>query len=250
MVSNQKVVRAVLALLVAVTLVAGGLLAKQPEVQAAPDPQTTTPRSITVIGQGTAYSAPDIAYMSVGVDVINTDVITAVNDANTNIQAVIDALQGAGVAAEDIRTEYYNIYREGSYGPVAEGMEQPPANYHVTNVINVTVRDVTQIGNLLATAVTAGANVVNNISFDISERSALQTDARTAAFADATARATELAGLVGATLGEVLSVQEGDGGYYPLASAERAQGGGAGNVPIAGGTLSVSVTLTVTFAIS
>ncbi|KAB2862451.1 MAG: hypothetical protein F9K46_07050, partial [Anaerolineae bacterium] len=98
MVSNQKVVRAALALLVAVTVVAGGLLTKQPEVQAAPDRQSTTPRSITVIGQGTAYSAPDIAYMSVGVDVINTDVITAVNDANTNIQAVIDALQAAVVA--------------------------------------------------------------------------------------------------------------------------------------------------------
>lgn len=250
MLSNQKLIRATLAVFVAVTFVTGGLLAKQSKVEAASNRQATTPRSITVIGQGTAYAAPDIAYMSVGVDVINTDVITAVNDGNTNIQAIIDALTAAGVAPEDIRTEYYNIYREGSYGPATPGVEQPPANYHVTNVINVTVRDVTQIGSLLATAVTAGANVVNNISFDISERSALQTDARSAAFADATARATEIAGLVGGTLGEVLSVQEGDAGYYPLASAERAQGSGGGSVPIAGGTLSVNVTLTVTFAIN
>lgn len=250
MVSNHKAIRAALALLFAVTLVAGGLLTRQLEVEAAPVRQSTTPRTITVTGQGTSYAAPNIAYMSVGVEGINIDVITAVNETNANIQAVIDALQGADVAPEDIRTEYYNIYREGSYGPVAEGVEQPPANYHVTNVINVTVRDVTQIGNLLATAVSAGANIVNNISFDISDRSALQTEARTAAFADATVRANEIAGLIGGTVGEVISVQEGDSGYYPFASSERAQGGGAGNVPIAGGTLSVNVTLTVTFAIS
>ncbi|MBI5930887.1 MAG: SIMPL domain-containing protein [Chloroflexi bacterium] len=251
MFSNQKVVRAALALTFVVTLVAGGLLAKQSKVEAGPARQNSTPRTITVTGQGTAYSAPDIAYMSVGVDNSNADVVTAVNDTNAKIQAVIDALKAAGVAPEDIRTEYYNIYQESNvYGPVAEGTTPPAPTYHVTNVINVTVRDVAQIGNLLATAVTAGANIVNNISFDISERAALETTARTDAFADATARATEIAGLLGGTLGEVVSVQEGDAGYYPMAASERAMGGGAGNVPIAGGTLSVNISLTVTFAIN
>jgi uncharacterized protein YggE len=254
MFSQNKLVRSALALAFATALIAGGLLAKQSSVEAGPVRQDAGQRTITVIGYGTAYSAPDIAYMSIGVENSNADVVAAVNDTNTRIQAVIDALTGAGIAPEDIRTEYYNIYQDSIYapGPVSDpatGQEQQ-RTYRVTNVINVTVRDVGQIGTLLATGVNAGANIVNNISFDISERATLETQARGSAFQDATARATELATLLGGTLGQVISVSEGDAGFYSPVASARPQGGGAGDVPIAGGTLSVNVNLFVTFAIN
>jgi uncharacterized protein YggE len=160
-------------------------------------------------------------------------------------------LEAGGVDAKDIRTESYNIYQDTSQSGPGAPQDAPPI-YRVSTSVSVTVRQTDQVGDLLAAAVNAGANNVNYIQFSIEDQTALQSQARQLAVADAHARAEELAGLMGLTLGEPLQVSESGSTGTPL------YGKGGGGVayaaavapPISQGTLSVDMSVTVTYAVS
>ncbi|MBN2303636.1 MAG: SIMPL domain-containing protein [Anaerolineae bacterium] len=205
------------------------------------------PRTITVVGQGVSYGAPDVVRIGLGVEAVNEDVLLAMNESNSRMEAVMQVLRDNGVAADDIRTENFSIYQERSYG-MGDPMEQTSAVYRVFNGLVITLRDTTKVGELLSAAVSAGANMVNYVQFDIDNRIALESNARALAVDNARARAEELAGMLGLAVGDPVSVSEGGPEYYsPM------MGGGGGGafeaaaVPISGGTLSVSVSVTITF---
>ena len=220
--------------------------------EAAPSRQGDLPlQTITVTGTGTAYGAPDIVRVGLGVEASNQDILAAMEDTNARMNAVIQALRDGGVAPEDIRTENYSIYQDYSFGPVgpAEMGGQPAPTYRVSIGVTVTVRNTGQVGELLAAAVSAGANMVNYLQFDIDDRAALESEARTLAVADAHDRAEQLAGQLGLAVGDPVRVVEGGGDYGP----PRPFGGGGGlgaadaAPPISEGTLSVSMSVTITY---
>ena len=238
-----------------VTLVAVftlALLAVPMSAAAAPPAQDGEPRTITVTGFGTAYGAPDVARLGLGVDGLNEDILAAMDDVNARMNAVTQALQVGGVAPEDIRTEYFSIYQDyGPYGQPEPGTEVKPS-YRVSTSVAVTVRETDNVGELLAAAVSAGANIVNYIQFDIEDRAGLQADARELAVADAQTRAEHLAGILGMSVGEPLQVTEGSDLYGPYPGGYGGGGGGpaVGAAPaISEGQLSVSMSVTITFAL-
>ncbi|HEX3054143.1 MAG TPA: SIMPL domain-containing protein [Aggregatilineaceae bacterium] len=219
--------------------------------EAAPHQQDATERTITVTGYGTSYGAPDIVRLGLGVESVNPDIMVAMDDVSSRINAVMQTLQDAGVALEDIRTEYFSIYQDYSYsGPQQmEGGQSTPA-YRVSTSLAVTVRSTENVGELIASAVSAGANLVNYMQFDIADRATLESQARTDAVADARVRAEELAAQLGVTVGDAIRVVEGDQNAVPM--YDRGGGGGMGagsSVPISEGQLSVSMAVTITFAV-
>ena len=218
---------------------------------APPTQDTGVPRTLTVTGYGTAYGAPDVVQVGLGVDTSNADIQVAMNDASSRMNAVMQALEAGGVDQKDIRTDSFNIYQDNSQS--APGSSQTPAQpvYRVSTTVSVTVRQTDKVGDLLAAAVNAGANNVNYIQFSIEDRTALESQARQVAVADARSRADELAGLMGLTVGEPLQVSEGSSSSAPIYGL-----GGGGKVaaavapPISQGTLSVDMSVTVTYAVS
>ena len=75
------------------------------------------------------------------------------------------------------------------------GKFEPPAGfYRVSNMVQVTIRDMTKVGDVIDTAVKAGANNVWGISFSLENTDDLEDQAREAAVKDARARAESLAG--------------------------------------------------------
>jgi len=127
--------------------------------------------------------------------------------------------------------------------------EQSAAIYRVSIGVTITVRTPDKVGELLSAAVSAGANMVNYIQFDIADHTALQDQAREAAVTDAKTRAEQLAGLLGLKVGDPLTVVENGESYgMPMADG---RGGGAmmAAVPISQGTLSVSMSVTITYAL-
>jgi len=243
--------RGLMAALAAALIVA---LAPAFSAQAAPAPQdgvTPDQRTVTVTGYGTAYGAPDIVTVGLGVEASNADILTAMDDATQRMNQVIDALEGQGIASEDIRTEHFSIYQDYYGGPSASG-ERPEPIYRVSMGVNITVRETSRVGVLLSTAVKAGANLVNYVNFDIDDRAPLQSDARSSAVADARDRAQQLADILGLTVGEPLKVIEEAQTYFGL-EARGMGGGGAGasalNDAIREGQLGVSIAVTITFAL-
>jgi uncharacterized protein len=212
------------------------------------NPASGPVNSITVNGFGEASGTPDVAYITLGIDTVNTDVGQAVEQANTQMDAIIAALGEAGVVPEDIQTAYFNVYSD-----FFDANNQPTTDrvYHVQNSVTVTVRDTSQVSGVINAALEAGANSVNGLSFGIADTSSLEQEARQAAVDDARQRAQQLADIFGVTLGDAIIITEVPAGYFPgMPYASQVGLGGAGGPQIAPGQLQVSVQVSVTFAIA
>ncbi|CUS03827.2 conserved exported protein of unknown function [Candidatus Promineifilum breve] len=204
--SNKKSMIAVLLVLVMGMALAacGGALPAQPGSAAAQQTNNNV-GGITVIGQGTAYGQPDQATVIVGVESFAPTVQEATTQNQTTLDNVMAALETAGIAAEDIQTTNYSLYAEQIYGDKGpEGI----AGYRISNQVNVKIRDVAVVGDVLAAVTEAGANAIYGINFAVADPAALEAEARAAAVADARKRAESLAELGGVALGDVVIISE------------------------------------------
>lgn len=205
--------------------------------------------TLSVTGMGTAYLAPDIAYLYLGVHTEKQTAVDAMNANNTQTVAVIKALTDFGIDPKDVRTTNFSIYPIDKYDPQTN---QPTGEktYSVDNTVYVTVRDIKKLGDLLDTMVKAGANTVNSIQFDVANKDEALKGARADAVKDATAKAKELADAAGVTLGAIQSVSFLDN--QPIPFADGKGGGGAvaaAAVPIQSGQLTFTVTVNMVYAI-
>jgi uncharacterized protein len=250
----RKVLYGLVVMVVVVALAMGGLAvalaggrgsAQPAAAQTAPQ---TAARSITVVGTGKVSGKPDIARVTVGIETQAPLLQQAVDENKTKMSGLLDTLKKLGLADQDIRTSNYSVYTE-RVSPPAPGAEATANQmiYHVTNQVDVTVRDVNQIGEVLDKAVAAGANNIYGVNFSVEDTAKLEADARAKAVADARARAASLAQLNGVQLGEVLTVSEVVGGAaYPMARA--AEGLGGGGTPVQPGELEMSFSIQITYA--
>ena len=217
-------------------------------VSAQADIATGPVNSISVSGSGQASGTPDVAYINLGVDTVDPDVGQAVENANTEMAAIIAALTDAGVDPKDIQTTNFNVYPEDRYDQ--NGQPTGERVYHVQNSLTVTVRDISNVGTIIEAGLGAGADSINGLNFGIDDTAELEQEARVNAIADARQRAEQLAAAFGVTLGDPIIISEVSGGYYqppmPLAARD-AMGGSAAQ--ITPGQLQVSVQVNVTFAI-
>jgi len=209
---------------------------------------TVPPRTLHVSGEGRAFTAPDVALVTVGVEVEHEALARATADAAARMKGVLAALEKAGIASKDVRTVRYDVQvkrrPEKLSGPGGE-----PSGYRVANQVQVTVRDLGKVGAILDQVVAAGANEVSGLSFDKEDPSGERSRALESAVADARAKASVLARAAGATLGEVLQVTEGGRGPMPMLRQGLVATRASGEVPIAGGQLEIAASVDVTFAL-
>ena len=206
-------------------------------------------RTLSVSGSGEALLSPDIAYIYVGVHTENTVAATAVEENTTQTEALMQAIRDFGIEANDIRTTNFSIYPMDRFDP-ATGLPSGEKVYAVDNTVYVTVRDLTKLGDLLDTAVQAGANNINSVQFDVAEKDEALKQARAEAVKDAESQAQSLAQAAGLSLGEIQSISFFDAQPYPLFDGK---GGGAmaaeaaAAVPIQPGQLTFTVNVSVTY---
>ena len=206
-------------------------------------------RTISVTGSGQISLAPDVAYIYVGVHTEAAEASQAVTTNNANTQKVIDALKGFGVAAEDIRTTNFAIWPYTQVDP--QTGQQTGTTYAVDNTVYVSVRDLAKLGDLLDVVVKAGANNIQSIQFDKSDKTEALSQARIAAIENAKKQAEELATAAGVKLGAVQNISYYDSTPYPYYDAY-GKGGGGGDgiamaVPIQPGQLQLTVSVTITY---
>jgi uncharacterized protein YggE len=204
-------------------------------------------RTLAVAGQGKAYLTPDVAYINIGVHTEGSDVAEALSNNTAQANKVSAALKAMGIDAKDIQTTNFNIYPQQQFGPNGEVLS---SKYMVDNGVYVTVRDLSQLGALLDAAVKAGANQINGIQFDSSQKEKAITDARKAAIANARSQADEMAQATGVKLGDVQTINAFNSGPIPMFDAKGgAQLGAGGSVPVSAGQLVITVDVNLTFAI-
>ena len=147
---------------------------------------------------------------------------------------------------KDIKTVSYNIYPQYTYPrydkPVISG-------YQVNQTMTIKIRNLDEVSAILDGVVSAGANQINSLSFEIDEPEKLKAEARKMAIADAKKKARELEKELGIDLGKIINFSENTGGFptpvYLEAKGDMGGGGDSGpSVPSGENEISVNVYLT------
>lgn len=205
--------------------------------------------TISVTGFGQASGVPDTAMIQLGVSILGNDVTSAINDSNATMEAITAALGELGIPPENILTSNFNVWPEdrGVFESEPSGLSR---QFRVESTLQVKVAGTDKSGEVLQASLEAGANNIYGLTFSIDDSSALVSEARAAAIADAKDRAAEIAEELGVELGDALIIAESTSGmpqFSGLAFAESAVGGGA--PPLSPGETTVSAQISITFAI-
>lgn len=211
------------------------------------DQGQTETGTIVVSGTGRVAVEPDVADLRLGVTVSRPTVDAARAEAAKVMDAILAAVDSARVARRDVRTALLSVqprydYRE-SRAPALTG-------YELANMVEVTVRDLAKLGDVVDGTLAAGATSMDGLSFRVEDPAPAERDARRQAMAAARARADVLADAAGLVIEGVADIVEGSPVRppIPMPKMERmAMAAADVSTPVEGGSLEVAVTVTVTY---
>ncbi len=202
--------------------------------------------SVSVTANGTVKVTPDVAYTTVGV-VTQKKKMQDAQTANRDLMnTVVAALKEAGLTDDDIRTTNYSVYPVYDYS----GDTSKIASFEVNNTVELTIRDINKVGEILDAAAAAGANTSYSVRFDVLDKEPSYNQALTAAMESARAKADTLAAAGKFTIKAVMNVSEGytsSSIYREYAAMEAPAADQATYVNA--GDLDVTATVTVVFEI-
>jgi len=198
--------------------------------------------TVTVSGSAIVTSKPDEAVISLGVQTQAQTATDALRQNAAKMSDVIAAITGLGIDQSDISTDSVNL------SPQTNNDGTLVIGYVAQNSVSVTVHDLSKAGPVIDAANSAGANVVNGISFQVSEQNPALTAALTAAVQDAKSRADAMAAGAGATVGDVVSISDQTSSQPIPFAYDRAMAAGA-VTPIEPGTITTTVSVTAVWAL-
>ena len=121
-------------------------------------------RTMTLTGHSEMEIAPDIIIIRLGVQTTGENLSQIQADNARISQSIIQTLQRMGIT--DIKTSQYSIDRVYDF----EDGRQIDRGFSVRNILQIRTTNLEAAGSIIDAAVNAGANVVDLITFDISNR--------------------------------------------------------------------------------
>ena len=165
--------------------------------------QAAVERTVSVTASATLKVPNDSASLGFSVSRERRTRGAALRAVSSGLRGVIAAVQGTpGVGAGDVATGRISV-RKSSRGERVV--------YRATEGIGVTLHQPDQAGELVSTAIAAGATGVSGPNFFVGDTEAAFAGALTAAFDKAKGQAAALATRAGGTLGPALTIDEGEG---------------------------------------
>ena len=201
--------------------------------------------SITAVGDASVSVPPDMARVDLGVSTQAATAQDATQQNATQASAVITALQTLLGASASIKTISYSV--SPVYNNPPPGQSATIIGYTVTNIVEATLTDLTQVGKVIDTAIQSGANRVQGISFGLQDRTAPVAQALKLAAARARSQADAIASGLNLHTGSVLEASEG----VNLTNATvLTPGAGVATTPIETGMVVVQASVTIQVAIT
>ena len=173
--------------------------------RAAPDPRGVGKNEtlLVVTASGRAETRPDEARLQLGVQ---SDASSAGEASRLNrekMDRVTSALARLGVGRDDFQTRNLSLSR------IDHGPER--GRYRAYNVVEVTMRDMSKVGDAVTAVTEAGANVLSGPSLRVADAEAANKSAYAAAYRNARARAEAYAQAADLQIGRVLGIYDGGG---------------------------------------
>lgn len=166
-------------------------------------------RQVTVTGQGRVSYSPDVAVVTLGVQIDKAaKAEEALNQLNAKIDGIIKAVKALGITDDDLQTQNYSLYPQYDYKDNISAVAGYNANEQIVIKVTGYDKDQNRLSQVIAAASKAGANQVNSLSFDASNLNELKQEARIEAIQDARAKSTALAEAAGVEIKSIASWYE------------------------------------------
>jgi uncharacterized protein YggE len=203
-------------------------------------------RTLSLTGSDTVKTAPDMVSISTGVTSEGQTANDALSKNTAAMTEVVNTLKSAGIEPKDIQTTNFSV------SPIYERKKENEASfitgYRVSNSVNITVRDIKKLGDVLDKTVAAGANTIDSIQFGVAESEKMKDKARKLAMQNAIDNAKLYAEAAGMELGPVIKITE-SGDFTPRPLRARAAAAPimaeSAPVPVEGGTMSIEAKVQV-----
>lgn len=213
---------------------------------AAQEPAPDAQRTLDVSAQATVTRPPDRARVRLAVETVARTARAATTGNAEAMSAVLDALEGLGIAPSTVQTESVSLAPRYDRGDADQ--EPTIVGYQAMNRVSVPVDDVDRVGAVVDAAVSAGANRVLGIQFELSDPESAYHDALEQAMAMARREAETAAAALDEPLGPAIRVSTGGvqapAPQGPVPEMMRAQ---AASTPVQPGELEVRATVHITY---
>ncbi len=227
------------------------LLAHSPRLIAQTKTDKPLPPFVRVTGEGMITVPPDLALIQVGV-VTQAETAQAASQENARrIDGVITDLRRVLGSTAEIKTVGYTL--SPVYRYPKDGSKPTISGYSATNLVEVKVKDLQQVGRVLDVAAQGGANTIHSLQFGLKDDSSAQAEALRQAVVNARAKADTLASALGLHVIRVMSVEESGPVARPLSNqflARQALQTAAVPTPVEPGTLELHASVTLTVELS
>ncbi len=208
--------------------------------------QKTDAPVVTLSVVGVARAKPDRAMLNAGVQTKAVSAADAMAQNARQMQSVLAALKGKGVADKDIQTSSVSLTQDYDYGEKGQVFK----GYVANNSVSVRMKDIGKVGTVLDTLVSAGATNVSGPTFMVEDDSALSEAARL----DAMQQAAKLSAFYAKTAGfgkaRLLSISEVQemAGPMPMANMKAmSDASGIAGTPIEPGEVASQINITVRY---
>ena len=220
---------------------------------AAQQPAEKPDRTINVNATGTVQREPEKAVITVAVESSAATAQAAAQANARKMDAVFTALRRVGITPPKVRTISYELHPQYAQ-PTRENPNptQRVTGYRAINMVLVDVDTIARVGTVIDATVTAGANRIHNLSFELRDFESARLEALRIATQRARTEADVLATAAGQRLGVPLNISSSSH-YQPVAyrmEALQAVDMAAPPpppTPIEGGTITITANVNIVY---
>lgn len=234
----MKVSKFVLAGIAAGVLLAGTASAQQAEY----------PRTIGVSGQGEVRAEPDRASLTLSIESRKPKLDDARAEVAKTVEAVLKLTRELKVDPKLVHATRINVQPE--YNWQAQSNERNLIGYYVSRQVEVELRDLEKLGQLLERSIDLGVNQVGDPRLDSGKRQELVREALAKAVVDARQNAEVIAKAAGAKLGNARTINantEFTPPPMPMVRAMAMEAKAAGGAPYQSGEMTFNATVNVQY---
>ena len=211
-------------------------------------PERTVQPQISVTGEGKVTVTPDQAVITIGVENMGADASEVKKKNDVAIDAIIKYLKSMNLPAGDYQTQRVYLNRNYDY-------TKKKYNYVASQIIQITLKDLSKYDALMMGLVDAGANNIQGVQFKTSKLAQYESEARAEAIREAKKKANDYAGALGQTAGKAIFVTDNSVGHYPVPVMqsmrfEKAESADMPRETLAVGEIIVTANVTVHFALN
>ena len=210
--------------------------------------QTSQQHEITVSGEGELTVAPDVAYVSVGLE---TEAATAKDAQAQNAQQfeqIKQVIKQYNLKDQDVQTSNFSVQPQYKY----EQQKAPQiTGYQAVHTLQITYHDLPNLGVFLDALSQAGANHINGITFSTDQTQQYEIEAIKKAMDNAQAKAKAIADFAGKPLKELVTVTQDSSSVpvrYTSYDSMKLASSAAPSTSISSGELKVTASIHATFS--